>query len=66
MFKGEPVWNSLEIAKLAVGVLTPVAIVFLGTWLTRQAKSQELRNARQSAVIQKRVELWGSIASWTT
>ena len=51
-------WSSLEVVKLLVGILTPAAIVFLGQWLTRHAKVQELRSARQSAVIQKRVELW--------
>jgi hypothetical protein len=66
-------WNSLEIAKLAVGVLTPVMIFVLGFQVTEaarkqsrdEAKSAQLR-AEQSVqftrLIDKRVQLWERMA----
>lgn len=37
----DTVWNSLEIAKIVVGILTPVVVAAVGYLITRQLKSSE-------------------------
>ena len=66
-------WNSLEVAKLAVGVLTPMSIALVSLSFTRdsnertQAEAKAARDlAQQSAaysrVVDKRVALWDKMA----
>lgn len=47
-------WNSLEIAKLIVGIATTAAIVFLGIETSADAE----KSAQYAKVIEKRSELW--------
>ena len=66
-------WNSLEIAKIVVGVLTPITIAVLGYQLAesgRQQSAMEASYARERAeqsaaydkVVNKRAELWDRMA----
>lgn len=47
-------WNSLEVAKLIVSVLVPLAILGLGIWFDRRLKGIELD--RQTEVEQRRIQ----------
>jgi hypothetical protein len=37
-------WNSLEVAKLAAGLITPLVIAVFGYWITIRLKAQEQRS----------------------
>jgi hypothetical protein len=69
---GRTSWNSLEVAKLAVSSLTPVAVALLAFMLAQQnhrrdlareeaARIEAIQSARESAIAQKRVELWDKL-----
>jgi hypothetical protein len=69
---GKPLWNSLEVAKLAISTLTPLSILALSAILTRRATNEAVKRqraeqeqaaetTRYSKVIEKRVELWDKI-----
>ena len=66
-------WNSLEIAKLVVGVLTPIMIALLGWMLTVEgrvqaensaatARMQAIEAAAYDKVVEKRAQLWDRMA----
>ena len=66
-------WNSLEIARLVVGALTPIMIFLLGLQVSEAARQQSLDEAKsaqlrseQSAqfakLVDKRVALWDKMA----
>jgi hypothetical protein len=42
----EQLWNSLEVAKLLAGLLTPVAVALVGYWITLRLRSQQERSER--------------------
>ena len=42
------VWNTLEIAKLVVSILTPVAIVFLGYWFNMRFQALERKREKEN------------------
>ena len=54
-------WNSLERAKLVVSVVTAIAVVWLGYGLTQRAQTEAAETARETAIIQKRMELWDQL-----
>jgi len=55
-------WNSLEVVKLIVAGLTPVAVAMLGWWLSRRLKRLEhLQWANQKAV-EKRLAVYSELA----
>ncbi len=41
MLQAQSAWNSLEIIKLLVQVLTPLILLFLGVWINRVARRIE-------------------------
>lgn len=43
----EPVWNSLEVVKIIVSILTPLTIVFLGYWINLRLKHIETSQQRE-------------------
>jgi hypothetical protein len=43
----DTVWNSLEIAKIVVGVLTPFVVAAVGYLITRQLKNSEFRTQKE-------------------
>jgi hypothetical protein len=55
-------WTSLEIAKLAAGLLTPIALAALGIYLHRVAKRFEHLQWRSQKLIEKRLAVYDSLA----
>jgi hypothetical protein len=58
----ESSWNSLEIAKLVVGVLTPLLLVALGVLINRTARRVENAQWANRRVLDKRLELFDDMA----
>ncbi|MEM8670359.1 MAG: hypothetical protein AAGG48_22735 [Planctomycetota bacterium] len=54
-------WNSLEIVRLIIGLLTPAAMLFIGVWLDRRIKEFEHRQWSNQKVIEKRLEVFEKI-----
>lgn len=55
-------WPSLEIAKLVVGVLTPLSVALLGWLFSRQLKRLDLSNWTNQKLIEKRLAVYDVIA----
>lgn len=55
-------WNSLEIAKLAVAALTPVFVATVGFWLNRRLKSLEQAQWSQQKVVERRIKAYDELA----
>lgn len=58
----QPPWNSLEIAKLTVAALIPVAVAILGIYLTRIAKRFEHLQWRNQRLVEKRISVYDDLA----
>lgn len=59
---GATVWNSLEVAKLAVALITPVVVLLLGIWVTRLAKRLEQAQWANQKVIEKRLAIYDDLS----
>ncbi len=57
-----PIWNSLEITKLVMSALTPVAVAVLGLWLNSYLKRIEHLQWANQKVIEKRLEVYSKLA----
>jgi hypothetical protein len=55
-------WNSLEVAKLAVGILTPLLLVGLGVLINRTAQRVEDAQWANRRVLDRRLELYDDMA----
>ena len=55
-------WPTLEIAKLVVGVLTPLSVALLGWLFSRQLKRLDLSNWSNQKLIEKRLAIYDEIA----
>jgi hypothetical protein len=55
-------WNSLEIAKLAVGALTPIFLFILGYMVTNAARRVEQAQWANRKLIESRLELYERMA----
>jgi hypothetical protein len=55
-------WNSLEIAKLAVGALTPIFLFVLGYMVTRAARGVEEAQWASRKLIERRLDLYEQMA----
>lgn len=55
-------WPPLEIAKLIVGVLTPLSVALLGWLFSRQLKRLDLSNWTNQKLIEKRLAIYDEIA----
>jgi len=55
-------WNSLEIAKLCVAGLTPILLVLLGIAVQRAIKQFEHQQWRSQKLIEKRIQIYDSLA----
>lgn len=55
---GASPWNSLEVAKLVVGILTPIFLFVLGYMVTLAARGVEQAQWASRTLIEKRLELW--------
>ena len=58
----QPIWNSLEIIKLVISVLTPVTIVFLGYLVNRMVHRLEQARWANQKVIEKRISVFDKVA----
>ena len=56
------VWNSLEIVKLIVSVMTPMTIVFLGYLVNRMVQRLEQARWANQKVIEKRILVFDKVA----
>jgi hypothetical protein len=55
-------WTWLEIAKLIAGLITPAALALFGILIHRMTKGFELHQWRNQKLIEKRLEIYGSLA----
>lgn len=55
-------WNSLEIAKLLAGLLTPTAIAVLGIYIHRVTKRFEYLQWRNQKLIERRLAIYDDLA----
>jgi hypothetical protein len=55
-------WTSLEIAKLAIAVLTPLAVLGLGLLIARSTRRVEAVQYANQTVVARRVEVFGRVA----
>jgi hypothetical protein len=55
-------WNSLEVAKLLVSVLTPIVVVAVGFWINRRLKGMEHLQWSNQKIIEKRIAIYDAIA----
>jgi hypothetical protein len=55
-------WNSLEVAKLLVSALTPLAVLTFGFWINRRLKRVEHLQWASQKVIEKRLVVFDQVA----
>lgn len=55
-------WNSLEIAKIVIGVLTPLSVAVLGFLLSRHLKRFELNQWKNQKLLEKRIAIYDTVA----
>ena len=55
-------WNWLEVAKLAAGILSPVAIAALGVYIHRVTKRFEHVQWRSQKLVEKRLAIYDEVA----
>ena len=58
----EAPWNILEIAKLTVGVLTPMSVAVLAWFLNKRMKRLDLIQWSNQKLIEKRIAVYDSVA----
>lgn len=58
----KPLWNSLEVAKLALSLLTPIMILLIGIWVTRFAERFKALLWANQKVIEKRIAVYDELA----
>ena len=56
-------WNWLEVAKLCVTGLTPLALAFVGVYIHRVSKRFEHQQWRNQKLIEKRIAIYDDIAA---
>ena len=56
------VWNSLEVAKLVSGLLTPSVIAVVGIWINHITKRFEQRMWKSQKLIERRSEIFDEMA----
>lgn len=56
--QSDPIWNSLEIAKLIASVLTPISVVVFGFWINRRLKVFEHLQWANQKVVEKRLYVY--------
>jgi hypothetical protein len=62
MLSAEPSWNSLEITRLAIDILTPLSVTALGWLISRRLKQLELVQWTNQKLIEKRLDIYDRIA----
>ena len=59
---GQSPWNSLEVAKLVVGLLTPAAVAGLGFYLQRLGTRVENRQWANQKIVERRLAIYEDVA----
>jgi hypothetical protein len=62
MNQSQPVWNSLEVVKLLISLLTPLILLVVGIWVARMTERFRLMMWSNQKVIEKRIEIYGIMA----
>lgn len=57
----EQIWNSLEIAKLVISILTPIVIAFLAFRFNKIIKRLDKQQWTNQKILEKRVEIYDKI-----
>lgn len=57
----KPVWNTLEIAKLVVGILTPLSLLFISSEFAQSERDRTEQTTRFERVAEQRTRLWQSL-----
>lgn len=55
-------WTSLEVAKIAVAALTPLAVAGGGYWINRRLKSLEAAQWAQQKIVERRIRAYDELA----
>ena len=55
-------WNSLEIVKLVVAMLTPLLVAVGGYWINRRLKSLDAAQWAQQKVVERRIKAYDDLA----
>lgn len=55
-------WNSLEVVKLVVAALTPIAVAGIGFWLNGRLKSLEQAQWSRQKVVERRIKAYDEMA----
>jgi len=55
-------WNTLEIAKLAIGILTPLSVAALGFLVSRHLKRIDLIQWKNQKLLEKRIAIYDVVA----
>jgi hypothetical protein len=55
-------WNSLEVTKLAIGLLTPAAVAGLGFYLQRASERLHNKQIANQKIVEKRLAIYDEIA----
>jgi hypothetical protein len=58
MNKNTVIWNSLEIAKFIVSIVTPLIVLLLGVWINRRLKILEHLQWANQKLIDKRLKIY--------
>lgn len=62
MSQSQPVWNSLEIAKLSISLLTPLILLVVSIWVARLTERFRSMMWSNQKVIEKRIEIYDKMA----
>lgn len=52
------IWNSLEVAKLIVSIVTPIIILLFGIWINKRLKKFEQLQWSNQKLIEKRLQIY--------
>ena len=58
----EPLWNSLEVAKLATSVLLPITLALIGLWINHRINKMEKKQWTNQKIIEKRLKVFDECA----
>jgi hypothetical protein len=62
MNQSQPLWNSLEIAKLIISTLTPIIVLVIGLWINRSVKRLEHLQWTNQKITEKRIAVFDELA----
>lgn len=54
-------WNTLEVAKLVASILTPIAVVVMGIYISNSANERAVDAERYGRIVERRMAVWSQI-----